>query len=165
MPLRNSSPRALDQMTLLAPNLMARLPVGFRLLVGKLARYAGVSALAMAVDLIAYSVAIGRDSPPAFAAGLGYFIGMVAHFLLSRRWVFQSQTSGLARWSEWANFAFTGLVGLLLTTFIVASLSQALSVGPTAQWAPFIAKFVAILVSFGVVFWLRNRFVFRSVPS
>ena len=55
------------------------------------------------------------------------------------------------------DFDISALAGLALTTGIVA-LSQAAGLDPRA------GKLVAIVASFTLTWWLRNRLVFRAIP-
>ena len=86
-------------------------------------------------------------------------LGIVAHWLLSSRAVFTGRVAatGIARTRQKALFVVSALAGLALTTGIVA-LSQASGLDPRA------GKLVAIVASFTLTWWLRNRLVFRVIP-
>ena len=122
-------------------------------------RYLLASVGALAVDMGSFLglMALGLAATPASAAG--YTLGILAHWLLSSRAVFTGRVaqSGIARTRQKVLFVVSALAGLALTTGIVAA-AQALSIDPRA------GKLVAIVASFTLTWWLRNRLVFRAIP-
>ena len=119
-------------------------------------RYVLASVGALAVDVGAFLglMAAGIAAAPASAAG--YSLGILAHWLMSSRAVFQDTVAdgGAARTRQKALFVISALVGLGLTTLIVG-------MGDHAGGDPRIAKAVAIVVSFFVTWLIRSRIVFR----
>ncbi|MEO0462696.1 MAG: GtrA family protein [Pseudomonadota bacterium] len=127
----------------------------------RLIRYGLASVGALAVDVAGFLslMAVGMAAGPASA--LGYSLGILAHWLMSSRAVFQDSVAagGVARTRQKALFVISALVGLALTTAIVAGSVQ---VGID----PRIAKAVAIVVAFTATWLLRSKIVFRvQVPE
>ncbi len=122
-----------------------------------LLRYLFASVGALAVDLGSFLalLALGTAAAPASAAG--YALGIVAHWLASSRTVFVGGVAerGAERTRQKALFVGSALVGLALTTAIVAS-------GTALGMDPRLAKLGAIFVSFAVTWLLRSRIVFGS---
>ncbi len=123
-----------------------------------LLRYLLASVGALAVDVGAFLglMQIGLAATPASA--IGYARGIAAHWLLSSRAVFTGRVAagGLARTRQKALFVGSALAGLALTTAIVA-VSEIAGIDPRA------GKLVAIVMSFALTWWLRNRVVFRAL--
>ena len=122
-----------------------------------LLRYMLASVGALAVDMGTFLalLALGAAAAPASAAA--YAVGIVAHWLASSRTVFIDGVAerGTERTRQKALFVGSALVGLALTTAIVAS-------GTALGWDPRLAKLVAIAVSFAATWLLREKIVFRS---
>ena len=93
------------------------------------------------------------------SAGVGYMAGAVAHYSLSRRFVFSAGWLAGNRWTECAAFIGVGLCGLVATVGVVHLLSERIGM-PVA-----LAKVVAVLISFALVYLLRARLVFRRSGS
>ena len=116
---------------------------------------ASVGALAVDVGSFLACLALGVGAVPASA--LGYSLGILAHWLMSSRAVFQDQvaTRGRMRTQQKALFVISALLGLALTTAIVG-------LGDRSGLDPRAAKGAAIVVSFLVTWLIRSRIVFRS---
>ena len=117
--------------------------------------YAAVSVLALAIDiLILYVAAVRLAMPGYLAAALAYAGGLVAHFLLSVRYVFAYRRLDNAR-TEVLVYALTGLLGMLLSAGIVylgGLMGQSLAV----------SKLAAIAISFVAVFMARKATLFSA---
>lgn len=131
-------------------------------LVGKLGdirfiRYVLASVGALAVDVAAFLALLAAGVAAAPASAAGYSLGILAHWLMSSRAVFQNSVAqgGLARTRQKALFVISALVGLGLTTAIVG-------LGDYAGGDPRLAKVIAIVASFLVTWMIRSRIVFRS---
>ena len=126
----------------------------------RLIRYilASVGALAVDVGSFLAFMAIGVAAAPASA--IGYSLGVLAHWLMSSRAVFQDTVAegGVERTKQKALFVVSALVGLALTTVIVGA-------GDYAGGDPRLAKLVAIVVSFTATWLLRSKIVFRGPNS
>lgn len=121
-------------------------------------RYLLASVGALAVDMACFLGLMASGMLAAPASAIGYAAGIAAHWLLSSRAVFTGRVadSGLARTRQKALFVVSALAGLALTTGIVAT-CDALEFDPRA------GKQVAIVLSFALTWWLRNRVVFRAI--
>ena len=121
-----------------------------------LVRYLLASISALAVDLGVFLVLIETHFGPAGASALAYSAGIVAHWLLSSRRVFASSVApgGPERTKQKMLFVLSALIGLALTAAIVGAASG-------AGINPRLAKLVAVVVSFGATWLLRERIVFR----
>jgi len=137
-----------------------RRPLVFRITDIRFVRYLAVSVGALAVDFGSFLalLALGVLAIPAAAAG--YSLGILAHWFMSSRAVFQDRVaaSGNERSKQKALFVISALVGLGLTTLIVGA----------ADWSgvdPRAAKLLAIAVSFAVTWLIRAKLVFRENTS
>ncbi len=120
-------------------------------------RYVLASVGALAVDVVSFLALLSAGVMAAPASAVGYSLGILAHWLMSSRAVFQDNVAegGMARTRQKALFVVSALVGLALTTAIVG-------VGDWSGIDPRIAKGAAIFVSFFATWILRSRVVFRS---
>ena len=121
----------------------------------KLFSYAGISALALACDVAVYSTGVKLGVNHTVSAAIGYVLGLVLHFALSRRLVFKSQTTGKGAAVEAIGFALSGLAGLIMTSGVVYFATEVLDLGPV------ISKIAAVGSSFLAVYLLRSQFVFN----
>lgn len=120
-------------------------------------RYVLASVGALAVDVCSFLGFMTLGVAPAPASAMGYSLGILAHWLMSSRAVFQDSVAerGAARTRQKALFVISALIGLALTTAIVGA-------GDWSGVDPRIAKGVAIVVSFFATWLLRAKVVFRS---
>ena len=122
----------------------------------RLIRYILASVGALAVDVGSFLAFMALGVAAAPASAMGYSLGILAHWLMSSRAVFQDTVAdgGLARTRQKALFVISALVGLALTTAIVGA-------GDYAGGDPRLAKLVAIAVSCSATWLLRSKVVFR----
>ena len=120
-------------------------------------RYVLASVGALAVDFGSFLALMAFGLAAAPASAIGYSLGIVAHWLMSSRAVFQDRVaqSGATRTQQKALFVISALVGLALTTAIVAA-------GDALELDPRLGKIAAIVVSFFVTWLIRSRVVFGS---
>lgn len=120
-------------------------------------RYIGASVGALAVDVGSFLALMALGMLAAPASAIGYTLGILAHWLLSSRTVFQDTVAqrGVERIKQKALFVISALVGLALTTAIVGG-------ADVAGLDPRIAKLIAIIVSFIATWLLRSKIVFRG---
>ena len=123
----------------------------------RVVRYVLASVGALAVDVGSFLALLSLGVAATPASAVGYSLGILAHWLMSSRAVFQDRVAagGMARTQQKALFVISALIGLALTTAIVGA----------ADWSGFdprIAKGAAIVVSFLVTWVIRSRIVFRS---
>lgn len=120
-------------------------------------RYVGASIGALAVDVGSFLALMAAGLAAAPASAIGYSLGILAHWLMSSRAVFQDNVAagGIKRTQQKALFVISALIGLALTIAIVGA----------SDWAggdPRLAKAVAIVVSFFATWLLRSKVVFRA---
>lgn len=120
-------------------------------------RYIGASVGALAVDVGSFLALMALGMLAAPASAIGYTMGILAHWLLSSRTVFQDSVAerGMARTRQKALFVISAFVGLGLTTAIVGG-------ADVAGLDPRFAKLVAIVISFAATWLLRSHIVFRG---
>lgn len=123
----------------------------------RLIRYFLASVGALAIDMGSFLALLSLGLASALAAAIGYSLGIVAHWLLSSRAVFQDSLAerGSGRARQKALFVLSALAGLGLTTMIVG-------VGDWGGFDPRLAKLVAIICSFTLTYLLRKSVVFRE---
>ena len=125
-----------------------------------LIRYLAASVGALAVDFGSFLAFLSLGIAAAAASAAGYALGIAAHWLLSSRAVFTQSVAarGPERTRQKAMFAGSALVGLGLTTGIVAG-AASLGIDPR------LAKLAAIVVSFAATWLLREKIVFRAARA
>lgn len=124
-------------------------------------RYVAVSVGALATDMGVFLALLEFGLPSIAASAVGYSIGILTHWMLSSRKVFQDRVSdkGTAeRTQQKAMFLASALLGLLMTVIIVGA-------GTALGMDPRLAKIIAIIISFLLTYALRNIVIFRQVPS
>ena len=124
-------------------------------------RYVAVSVGALATDMGVFLALLEFGLPSMAASAVGYSIGILTHWMLSSRKVFQDRVSdkGTAeRTQQKAMFLASALLGLLMTVIIVGA-------GTALGMDPRLAKIIAIIISFLLTYALRNIVIFRQAPS
>lgn len=127
----------------------------------QLVRYLGASVIALACDFACFVALLRAGLAPAPASALGYGLGIAVHWLISSRKVFAGNVAdaGPARTRQKALFVGSALIGLAVTTAVVAGVS-ALGLDPR------LAKLIAVGTSFAITWLLRDSVVFRKpVPA
>lgn len=121
-----------------------------------LIRYGFASVGALAVDVGVFLALLAANVAAAPASAFGYTFGIIAHWLLSSRKVFQDKVAhgGKARTWQKTLFVISALLGLGLTTAIVGGADY-------AGFDPRLAKLVAIVASFTLIYVLRSKVVFQ----
>ncbi len=122
--------------------------------VPQLVRYALVSGLALTVDFAVFLVLNGTFGHPTISGVIGYGAGIVLHYFLSRRFVFDGERSPKAAHRLFIEFVGSGMVGLLATAAVIAAATGFLGLAPVA------AKLLAAAASFVLVFLIRRTVVF-----
>lgn len=120
-------------------------------------RYGIASVGALAVDMGLFLALLSIGMMAAVASAIGYSAGIVAHWILSSRKVFNDSVAerGAARTRQKALFVVSALIGLALTTAIVGLVTA-------LHGDPRLAKLFAIAVSFTATWLLRKHLVFRD---
>lgn len=119
-------------------------------------RYVVASALSLGLDMAAFVLLLGAGLPAMAGSALAYCLGIVAHWLLSTRFVFADgmAASGAERARQKGMFLGTALLGLMLTTLIVGA-------GAHLGLDPRLAKVAAVAISFQATWFARRMAVFR----
>lgn len=122
-----------------------------------LLRYLGASVIALGCDFACFLILLHLGMTPAPASALGYGLGIAVHWLVSSRKVFTDSVAdpGPARTRQKALFVGSALIGLAVTTAVVAAAS-ALGLDPR------LAKLIAVGASFTITWILRDSVVFRK---
>lgn len=121
-----------------------------------LVRYLLASVGALAVDVGSFLALLATGTSAMLASVIGYTLGILAHWLLSSRTVFNGRVAerGMARTRQKVLFVVSALAGLALTAAIVGG-------GDMAGLDPRLAKLVAVAASFALTWLLRSKVVFR----
>ena len=135
------------------PDLAHPLRVGHGV-VPQLSRYAVVSALALGLDFAVFLALNNVLGMPTLTGVIGYACGLVLHYQLSRRFVFDAARSEKSAHRMFTEFVASGLVGLALTAGVIAVVT-----GPMGISA-IIAKVLAAGTSFVGVYLIRRTIVF-----
>ena len=123
-------------------------------------RYLGVSVAALLVDVSVFWMLAQSHVADALASAIGYSVGILVHWLMSSRLVFEDGVAerGRARSKQKGLFALSALLGLGVTTAIVG----------VADWLALdtlLAKLFAVAVSFTLTYVLRAKIVFRRAAA
>lgn len=116
-----------------------------------LARYLLASICALATDMIVFLALSHGGVSPTMAALGGYLAGLIVHWIISVRFVFDTGKS--ATQIQLLGFVATALLGLGITMAMVGSLSA-------AGAPPAVAKLLSVPVSFLAVYAARKYGVF-----
>lgn len=128
-----------------------------RVLKGAFGRYALASVAALGCDLACFLLLLESGAQPMAASATGYSLGIVVHWLLSTRFVFDGamDSDGLERVRQKGLFVATAMLGLAITTLLVGW-------GHSLGADPRIAKAAAIVVSFLATYGARRMTIFRA---
>lgn len=125
-------------------------------LMPELSYYTVVSAVALGVDLVIFSGLARSGVRPAAAGIIGYAVGLILHYALSVRFVFETEGSTKSGLRRFAEFVVSGGVGILITWAIIAFSTEVL------HFPALFGKICAVGTSFIVVFILRKGIVFAK---
>jgi putative flippase GtrA len=120
-------------------------------------KFGAVGAANTLLDLTLFSVLTLVFGSPAVAANVvSYSAGICLSFVLNRAWTFRDRRRRRA-WSQLMLFSAGNLLGLALSTTVVALLVKA--------WGPLFAKAASLGVTFAWNYVFSNLIVFRSDRS
>jgi putative flippase GtrA len=122
--------------------------------VPQLSRYSLVSAVALGVDFAVFLILNAGIGLPMLSGVAGYACGIVVHYQLSRRFVFDAARSSKSAQRMFSEFVASGLVGLAVTAGVIALATLGFGL------QPLVAKILAVGASFVGVFIIRRTFVF-----
>lgn len=115
-----------------------------------LGRFAVVGATTTGLDFVLFSALIAMALVPALANLLSYSCGIVVSYVLNRSWTFRAAHSHV----QALKFVASTLAGLLISTFLVATLSTLVP--------PLAAKVVSVPVVFAWNYLSARLWVFRK---
>lgn len=119
-------------------------------------RYFGVSAAALVIDMLFFSLGMRWLAWPWFlAATFGFLAGVLLAYFLSVRYVFSVRKWRQRPSAEFFMFAFLGMIGLITTQVALYFCIEMLSMTPE------IAKVMAAILTFFSNFLSRKIFLFR----
>lgn len=115
--------------------------------------YTLISFICLVLDSSIYSLLVWINFPIPISATFGYLCGLFLSYILLTQ-------SGINNEEEKVNtkrviFAMTGVIGVI-TTFVSSSL-----ISSYLTQNPAIVKIISVVISFSVVFLLRNKYVFE----
>ena len=122
----------------------------------QLSRYSLVSLIALSLDFALYLVLTRAAMAPALAGAIAYSLAMVLHYALSIAFVFTGPRRGKTQARQFAEFALSGLIGVVITLIVIGTLTEVAGLSPVP------AKVIATATSFLAVFALRRRVVFAD---
>jgi putative flippase GtrA len=119
------------------------------------ARYAMASVVALSTDVGMFLVFLGMHIPAVLASMLSYTLGIIVHWFMSSRLVFQDSVAIVSRerTKQKSLFFMSALIGMAITSAIVAYATL-------RGLDPRIAKLCAVFVSFQTTYLLRRSIVF-----
>ncbi len=142
------------------PNAASRLathaPVWLVRLTPELSYYTIASVVALGVDLAIFNALVLGGTRAGVAGITGYLTGMIVHYVLSARFVFDTANSSKSDACRFAEFALSGAIGLAITWGLI-HLATDISHLPAMA-----GKIAAVGTSFVVVFLLRRGIVFAG---
>jgi len=119
-------------------------------------RYFGVSAAALVVDMLFFSMGVRLLAWAWFAAAtLGFVAGVLFSYALSVRYVFSARKWKSRPTAEFFIFAFLGMIGLATTQVTLYVCIEIFAMIPE------VAKMIASILAFLSNFLSRKIFLFR----
>jgi putative flippase GtrA len=125
-------------------------------LMPQLSYYTVVSALALGLDLAIFKTLVLSGARASVAGIAGYAIGLVLHYALSARYVFETEGSSKSGLRRFVEFCLSGLIGLFITWGVILIATEWLGL------PALVGKIGAVGTSFVVVFLLRRGVVFAK---
>jgi putative flippase GtrA len=134
-------------------------PWALRLLQLNYVRYGIVSVLALGLDTLTLLVLHYWGWAAWLSAAAAYLLGAVLHWMLSIRYVFDKPRDMADYLRKLMQYIGAGLVGVLLTMLIVEGATSFLGLNIL------LAKIIAVLVVFNVVYLVRKFAIMRTASS
>lgn len=141
----------------LASEQSAATPSVFRRRLSRLLRYTGVNIVSVTLD---YGIFLGLTrlyDMPVVASIIAYAIALSLNFEMSKRFVFGADGSQKSKRRLFTEFLVTGVLGLVLTAVVTAIGVHSFG------FSPLLAKTIAVLVCFVVLYIIRSRLVFTRI--
>ena len=120
----------------------------------RLLRYTGVNLTSLALDYAIFLPLTHATDLPVLSSIVAYIAALALNYRLSRLYVFGDDGGHKGEKRLFAQFMATGLLGLVLTAVVT---------GGGIYWLgfkPAIAKTIAVLICFVVLYIVRSRLVF-----
>jgi putative flippase GtrA len=121
--------------------------------------YTSVNVAASCVDFVCFLTLTHLYGLPALQSVIAYSISILVNFQLQRRFVFANSVSQKSEWRLFTDFVATGMFGLASTVLVIWFTIHVLDL------APAVAKTIAMLVCFVVLYVARSRFVFNATTA
>lgn len=120
-------------------------------------RYLLTSVLSLGCDVGLFLLLLNGGMAPMAASALAYMAGVIVHWVISTRLVFDNgmASQGLERVRQKGLFVATALLGLAITSAIVGW-------GAELGLDPRLAKLIAVAVSFQATYLARRTIIFRA---
>ncbi len=138
------------------PIVAAGVPAWLARLMPELSTYTLVSVVALGVDLVIFNALVFGGLRASLAGVAGYAIGMVLHYVLSARYVFDTTGSDKTNLRRFGEFALSGGIGLAITWALIFVATD------VAHFPAMAGKVAAVGTSFVIVFLLRRGIVFAG---
>jgi putative flippase GtrA len=122
--------------------------------VRRLLRYTGVNLVTVTLDYAVFLSLTRLYDIPVVASIIAYAIALTLNYDLSKRFVFGADGSHKSEKRLFTEFLITGLLGLVLT-----AVATAIGIH-TFGFSPVLAKTIAVLICFVVLYMIRSRLVF-----
>jgi putative flippase GtrA len=136
--------------------MRASMPVWLTRLMPELSAYTVVSVIALGVDLAFFNALVLSGTRAALAGAAGYLAGMIVHYALSVRYVFDTTNTAKGPARRFTEFALSGAIGLAITWALIHLATDVFHLPAMA------GKIAAVGTSFIVVFLLRRGIVFAG---
>lgn len=120
----------------------------------RLLRYTGVNLVSLGLDYGIFLPLTDATGLPVLSSVVGYVVALILNYRLSRRYVFGSDGSHKGEKRLFSQFLATAVLGVVLTASVT---------GLGVYWfgySPAIAKTIAVLICFVVLYIVRSRLVF-----
>jgi putative flippase GtrA len=127
---------------------------GRRARIRRLLRYTGVNLVSLGLDYGIFLPLTDATDLPVLSSMVAYVVALALNYRLSRRYVFGSDGSHKGEKRLFAQFMATAVLGVVLTATVT---------GVAIYWfehTPAIAKTIAVLICFVVLYIVRSRLVF-----
>ena len=127
--------------------------------VRRFALYTFVNVVAGWVDFASFLMLTHLYGLPTLQSVFSYSLSMLVNFELQRELVFVDSISSKSEFRVFMEFVGTGMIGLASTACVIWSTTHILG------FPPVVAKTIAMLICFVVLYVARNHFVFNENAS
>ena len=129
-----------------------------RALVIKLLSFASIGVMNTAIDVLVFTTAYKLLALPLIASNVtSWFVAVSASYAMNTKVTFGRETGGIFRIKDFARFAGSGVLAVIVATTTLVILSHYTNV--------FAAKFLSMIGSFAVNFSMAHFVIFRPLPA